>query len=247
MKVIINGGLKGGNGKSSMTEFTATEAHARRNKKVCVVDGDDDQQSLFLERQDELLGGADPDKLYKLIGISSVDIAEQLDCFEGEYDYVFIDLPGNLRQPGVAECYAIADIIFVPFDIGKKDLRSLSQFLKKFSEIVYPIRQANNISTKLYLFMNKVSPNMLEVKELEASKAEYLEIINTEIKEHLSDLGMAIEIPEIVFLKNYVPEAKVDFQRNSSTVEVLESSSSKRSYDAFFNEYNQILESYTND
>lgn len=244
--LVIFGGLKGGNGKSTCTEAVATEIHVNRNRTCCVLDADDDQQTLFEERQEEIESGADASGMYPIVGLSSADVPDQIDAYLGEYDYTFIDLPGNFRQPGVGECYAMADIIFIPFDIGSKDIRSLRNFLKKFYEIIYPARNANGIKTEITLFMNKVNPKMTEVTDFEQHRDSIIPAITEEIKQHCREKGMDEPEVHLEMMENFIPEVKTDFQRNSSTITPIRSSSKNRDYRPFFDEIYSIMEREAN-
>jgi chromosome partitioning protein len=136
-KLFCFGNMKGGVGKSTITALTANLL-SMEGKEVCIIDCDDTQNTLSdIRYHDKLNHGIDEETndLYYITNISSVDTAPILrSILLPDYDFVLIDLPGNIKQEGVMECYLEQDIIFLLFDITKNDILSTIKFYNHLLE-----------------------------------------------------------------------------------------------------------------
>ncbi len=201
--VVSIANQKGGVGKSVITSIVANYIHNNYKSKIkeIVADSDDFQSSLYGIRQRELetVGEKDKEKLYRLIQISSSDIPEQIELLQEEYDIVFIDLPGNLKQPGVITAFHFVDVVISPTQSSPLDIDSTLKFYNLYNEII-DYRKKLGLSTDFHAVFSRVDPQNKDFKTLYENK---------------EDL-------QIRFLSAYVPESKVAFQRNVSTIDSYE-------------------------
>ena len=130
-KIVICGNKKGGVGKSTTTLAFANYLD-NIGKEVCILDCDQEQPSLSNKRKIDINKGRDEDDTYYITSMLSEEAAPQLkEVYKDYYDYTFIDLPGNLVQPGVFECYLNSDVIFLHFNVTEEDLLPTIEFYNK--------------------------------------------------------------------------------------------------------------------
>lgn len=225
MGKIINPGIvvsfanqKGGVGKSVITSIVANYIHNNYANKIkeVVADADDLQASLYTIRQNELenIEESREGKLYRLIQISSNDIPDQIDLLQEEFDIIFFDLPGNLKQPGVITAYHFVDVIISPTQSSPLDIDSTIKFYNLYSEIIED-RKNLGLTTDFYAVFSRVDPQNKDFKALYENKDQL----------------------QIKFLDNYIPESKVAFQRNVSTLNTYEN----KKYDDYSKLCEEIL------
>lgn len=203
--IVSIGNQKGGVGKSVITSLAANYFHKYYGKKklnIAVVDADDLQASLSTLREVEIkdMSEKEKSKLYQLVKISSFDVPSQIEILQEEFDIIFIDLPGNLKQPGVITVYFLVDILFVPSQASSFDIDSTWKFLELYKDVI-KTREENNLKTDIFGIFSRVDPQNKDFKLLYSQKDQ-------------------LPIP---FLDGYVPESKVTFQRNVSTTDTYES------------------------
>jgi chromosome partitioning protein len=200
--VVSIGNQKGGVGKSVITSLVANYIHQEWGEKlkIIVVDCDDLQGSLIkLRERDLLVQNGEDDKNYRLLQISSMDLPSNIEFLTEEYDIIFLDLPGNLKQPGVLKCYTWVDVLIVPTQTSSLDLQSTIDFANMYKNEIISEREKLNIKTAIYGLFSRVDVQNIDYKEYNSEKSR--------------------EILPIEFLQNCVPESKVAFQRNVSTIE----------------------------
>lgn len=218
-KLICCGALKGGVGKTTITSGLANEM-ADKNLDFLVVDCDLDQQSLYDQYiQDESLIGEGDLKIkkmpYEVMAVASYDFpkvySEQL---YGNYDYILIDLPGSFQQKGVLECYLLVDVLFILTHYNPIELRSFSDYLKRYFQKISNPRKENGYNTTIYGMLNRVMKNFSGFKEFE------------EIKGNMP----------IPFLDHFVPYREAVFGREFSTLRPYVNTSGEREFDVIFDE-----------
>lgn len=196
-KVITFGNQKGGVGKSTLTSLFANYIHLETDKLVCVVDADDKQMSLFRTRKKELDRGAQEKELYNLIQINSIDFPALYDnSLKGKFDYIFVDLPGNLKQPGVLATFVYVDFLFIPTSLSSFDLDSMAIFFELYNQVIKKRKEINE-TVEIFGILNRFNPRMKEFAEFK------------EMREKLP----------FKFLDNHIPQSDVMFQRSVSTTE----------------------------
>lgn len=144
-KVIVFGNRKGGVGKSTLTMMTATAlSQAPFNKKILVIDGDD-QQSLIKFRNDDLAEDLDAEPTYKIIScLNDIDrLYEIIQRAKATYDYIFIDVAGRLDDFTKKVLFYV-DVLMVPFQAGNFSLESTFDYVK-FALKVSQKRETNKM------------------------------------------------------------------------------------------------------
>src|ERR1035437_4995002 len=137
-KVVSIGNQKGGVGKSTITSLVANYLHNNYpDIKIVVVDADDYQNSLIQIRNAEINdrgqdSNFDSSKLYDLLKIDSDAYPTHDESLRNEYDLIFIDFPGNLKQKGVTTSYHFVDHLFIPTGTSRMDLDSTMEFADIF-------------------------------------------------------------------------------------------------------------------
>jgi len=218
-KVITFGNQKGGVGKSTLTSFFANFIHFDTDNLVCVVDADDKQMSLDRTRKKELAKGAKENDLYNLIQINSNDFPNIYDSgLKGKFDYVFVDLPGNLKQPGVLATFVYVDYLFIPTSLSSFDLDSMGIFVELYNEVIEKRKEINE-TVKVFGILNRFNPRM---KEFELFQ------------------DMREKLP-FKFLDNYIPQSDVMFQRNVSTTETYKHYRKGNVLKDIYNEFYEII------
>ena len=195
--VLAFANSKGGSGKSTLTAVFAGYLYTfgkKHNIKVAVIDADDAQNSLGKMRHMETGGKKDDDE-YEIISISSNEIINYIDTMKKQFDIILIDFPGNLKQAGVIEGLHLADIVIIPFEANKISLDGTFEFYNIYREI-QENREREGLETIVRGVPNRVTPNLIEYKELVRNK---------------QDLPFEL-------LENHVKESKVSMQRNITTL-----------------------------
>lgn len=226
--------LKGGVGKSTLTEVYANHLHQYEDVNVLVVDCDNAQQSLMDDRKFDLETGIieidkkgneirkeiDPDDLYQLVSMDPVDFPKvYLEQIEGLVDVTMVDIPGSMSHNGVTEIVRLMDYIFIPLDVTSKDFNSMVKFIEFYNKSIKEKREKLGLEVNIYGVFNKIAENITEFKEREA----------------------IIEAAEIPFLESYLPFNRVTFQRNSGTVNAFKYSTDKDYIVNFTDEIDSII------
>jgi len=219
-KVISFANQKGGVGKSTVTSFVANYIHQEyKDLKIVVVDADDLQTSLYKIRQEELMT-AEPqineEDCYNLVKMSSKLFSDNVEILIDEYDLVFLDIPGNLKQAGVIESLMMVDVMIVPIEGTKIAMDSSIDFINFYIENVMKIRLNSNFSTKCSAVLNRVKVNSLEFKEIKNNRESF----------------------PIKIMENYFPESVI-FQRGISTINKYESD--KKSFEPLIKELLEFI------
>ena len=166
--VVSIGNQKGGVGKSVITSLVANYIHQEWGEKlkIIVVDCDDLQGSLIKLRERDLLAqNGEDDKNYRLLQISSMDLPSNIEFLTEEYDIIFLDLPGNLKQPGVLKCYTWVDVLIVPTQTSSLDLQSTIDFANMYKNEIISEREKLNIKTAIYGLFSRVDVQNIDYKE----------------------------------------------------------------------------------
>lgn len=202
-KVVSIGNQKGGVGKSTITSLVANYLHNNYpDIKIVVVDADDYQNSLIQIRSAEIAYNEqnnenyDSSGLYDLFKIDSAAYPVQDESLRNEYDLIFIDFPGNLKQAGVTTTYNFIDHLFIPTGTSRMDLDSTLEFASYFMSEVMNERKKFGLQTTVHGFFNRVVKSSIEFKQMYKEKH-------------------TLPIP---FLDNYITESPVTFQRFVSTI-----------------------------
>ena len=163
---------KGGAGKTTLTVLVASYLHYVKGYEVAVIDCDYPQHSIHEMRerdfkmveQDEYykgmayeqitrLGGK---KFYPVIESSPKEALNDADalCRQGEYDFVFFDLPGTLNNIELITALANMDYIIAPIAADRVVLESTLNYMISIRDNVVNTGKTNIKS--MYLLWNMV-------------------------------------------------------------------------------------------
>lgn len=191
---------KGGTGKSTLTALFAGyvhESHEQTGLTIGVVDIDDAQNTMGeLRAFDEAQQEEDIKDEYEVMSISSSDFINSIEFLKESFDIIVVDFPGNLKQAGVVETLMMMDVVIIPFAPSKIEVLHTVKFYNYYKENILSKRESLGYKTIVKGLPNKVTPNLLEYKELIANKD-----------------NLPFEL-----LNNHIKESKVNYQRNLSTI-----------------------------
>lgn len=202
---------KGGAGKTTLTVLIASYLHYVKEKNVAVIDCDFPQHSIFEMRErdfkmveeDEYYKGMAYEQFTRLKGKKAYPIiesntkeaiadAEHL-IPQGDYDYIFFDLPGTLNNKDLIVTLANMDYIIAPIAADRVVMESTLDYMLTVKE---DIMGSGKSSIKgIYLLWN-----MVDGRE----KTELYEVYEGVIKELRFDT-----------LKTFIPNS-LRFRREQS-------------------------------
>lgn len=202
---------KGGAGKTTLTVLVASYLHYVKGYKVAVIDCDYPQHSIAEMRErdfkmcenDEYYKGMlyeqfirlEQKKAYPVVESNTTDALDDAEDLtkEGDYDFIFFDLPGTLNNEGLILTIASMDYIVAPISADRLVLESTLDYLISVRDnIVNPGK--SNIKG-IYLFWN-----MVDGRE----KSELYEVYENVIRD--------LEFP---LLRTFIPDSK-RFRREQS-------------------------------
>lgn len=202
---------KGGAGKTTLTVLVASFLHYVKGYKVAVIDCDYPQHSIAEMRErdfkmcenDEYYKGMlyeqfirlEQKKAYPVVESNTKDALDDAEDLvkEGDYDFIFFDLPGTLNNEGLILTIASMDYIVAPIAADRLVLESTLDYLISVRDnIVNPGK--SNIKG-IYLLWN-----MVDGRE----KSELYEVYENVIRD--------LEFP---LLKTFIPDSK-RFRREQS-------------------------------
>ncbi len=199
------GNQKGGVGKSTLTTVISNYIDQATDFSVGVADADDKQQTIFHWRQEDIKGGASEDKVYDIHQIKSRQFPDAYPNVDGEYDFMAVDLPGNLLQEGVMRCYALADVVFIPLNYNETDFDSTLRFIEEFRKVDELRSSMGFAPVDKYLVFSKIDKRMGFSKNME-------------------EIRSASPLP---VLQNFFPYKSAAFGRDSQTFKIYEPNDSE--------------------
>ncbi|MCQ2087489.1 MAG: ParA family protein [Bacilli bacterium] len=181
-KIISVSGQKGGCGKSTVTMILASTLAYKYAKKVIVVDADTQHSITNIRRRNlELIKpyetGEVDENGEKILDVDNYDIYNEfnsknipaypvvkakldadeiLNIFDktfDEYEYILLDLPGNVDSDAYFEIIQNADVVFVPFIVNPLDFDSNFPFVKLLHDEL--LGKDNTRLKSMYYFWNK--------------------------------------------------------------------------------------------
>lgn len=163
-KIIAFSSLKGGVGKTTLTCLVSSWLHDNK-KNVCVIDADEDQRTATLEVTKDDEKGLDT---FTVIPSLSRDVASLIPEILEDYEYIFLDLPGNMDQKGIKSLYSMLDIVFIPFYPNAKDLDSAEKFYSILLEFQKPRLDVGQEKTEVWFCPYKTGKTKIGKDELHA-------------------------------------------------------------------------------
>lgn len=194
---------KGGAGKTTLTVLVASYLHYVKGYNVAVIDCDFPQHSIFEMRErdfsmvegDEYYKGMayeqftrmEGKKAYPVIESNTKDIADAKHLIpQGDYDFIFFDLPGTLNNSDLIPTLAKMDYIVAPIAADRLVLESTLDYIITVRDDIMGSGKAD--IKGIYLLWNLVDGR---------EKSELYEIYEAVIR----DLGFTT-------LKTFIPDSK---------------------------------------
>jgi cellulose biosynthesis protein BcsQ len=194
---------KGGAGKTTLTVLVASYLHYVKGYNVAVIDCDYPQHSIVGMRERDLSLATEDEhykgmayeqftrldkKAYPVIGSSPEEALADADHLvpQGNFDFIFFDLPGTVNNKGVLETLLNMDYIVAPIAADRVIMESTLDYLVALREQIEAIGKTHIKGIHLLW-------NMVDGRE----KSELYEIYEAVIKE----LGFTT-------LQTFVPDSK---------------------------------------
>ena len=124
-------------GKTTVESMLSNYIHSAPDYSVIVIDADP-QKSFTRMRKLDLSKGHEEENLFNIVTIPAIDVEKKIKNIVPEYDLIFIDLPGDLYEAGVMNCYKLAYHVFVPTNVTTQDLTATNDLSKAASRILHP-------------------------------------------------------------------------------------------------------------
>lgn len=236
------GNQKGGVGKSTLSMVFMNYLHKEFGERyTCsAVDADDLQRTflgfrirdLEIAREDdrgqkksevnlwkEVMEKENEYGLYHVIPVSSQFFREEyIDRYVGTVDFMAIDLPGTLKQPGVMESYSVVDVLFIPLNPFDADVESTYRFLELYAEVDKMRKEAGILPVEKYIVLSKFDRKLAFDREAFSKK---------------------FDVPILENVFSYSPAA---FGRDSNTILRFKKSPTDKDTPFLMDEIFQILE-----
>lgn len=210
-KIISFGNQKGGVMKTKLSILLGSYIAYNTDYSVIVFDADPQQSMVRKRSRDELKFGKDTEG-FQIVTVQKETIGQMLDIAKEEFDFIFIDLPGTIYQPGILSTYAFLDYLFVPFNPSSDgDFEETIDFIEKVKETALKVRteEFGLEKTIMYAVPTRVSVNTKHFKEALIGIRD----------------GSFEKFFGIPFITNYVSHNPAVFERDNSTFEVVRKSS----------------------
>lgn len=178
-KIIAYYNHKGGVGKTTTTTNSATYLSAYMDKKVAIIDCDNDQFSTSEEYDDELkiiqsnFSDEEITNMIKIKKLVQYDIYEihtynfkkEIEKILQEgYDYIFLDF-GNRTIEDLVEIFSYVDYMFMPTNFNKKELKKVTSIYMTLVD-EYP-------DLKMHAFITRVIASQETLRNYRIVKNEF--------------------------------------------------------------------------
>ena len=162
---------KGGVGKSALTVVLSSYLHFEKNLNVAIIDCDSPQHSLVRMRERDKQAIANsayfqqllqqqwnrvPKKAYPIVGSTSEKAREAADelAASGDYDLIFVDLPGTVESTGVFRTIVNMDYVLTP---TTPDLIIMQSTLAFSTTVLDYVKKTKDVPLKdILFFWNKL-------------------------------------------------------------------------------------------
>lgn len=190
--------MKGGVGKSTLTTVVSNYIFKETDFNVCICDCDDKQLTIQHWRDKDIENGFREEDNYDIHPIKSKQFPTQVPLLNGNYHFISVDVPGSIMQEGVMSCYAMLDVIFIPFNFNETDFDSTLKFVNEYQAVDKLRQELGFPPTEKYLLFSKIDKRMGYVKQLDAVR----------------------EQSPLPVLRNLFPYSPAAFGRDSTTARV---------------------------
>lgn len=209
---------KGGVGKSALTVVISSYLHFEKNLNVAIIDCDSPQHSLVRMRERDKKAIANsayfqqllqqqwnrvPKKAYPIVGATSEKAREAADklAASGDYDLIFVDLPGTVESTGVFRTIVNMDYVLTPTIL---DLIIMQSTLAFSTTVLDYVKNTKDVPLKdILFFWNKLKKRT----NVEIYKS-YAEVMR---ELHLTVLDT--KLPDLCRYEKEITHAKRDFFR----------------------------------
>ena len=202
MKVLSVSTQKGGAGKTVATALLAVTLSQDYNRKVLLMDVDEQQTLTDIREQDKDYYESFPypiiSKPFRLLqetpqGIRTIvdengdevnpaaDYIEELQEHQGDYDVVLVDMPGRTDDQNLLELMAVVDGLLVPVVTDKNDKLSTINYLGNIKKID-EYRHSEGSPFTYYAFQNKVEGLREEAEIKSFCDAIGINLFNTSLR-----------------------------------------------------------------
>lgn len=203
--------LKGGVGKSTMTQNLAV-AFAARGAKVCIADTDKKQHtSIKWSGQREESQTSIP-----VFGVTEGEaLVKNVKALQKEYDHVFIDGTPILEE--LASWTVLAsDMVVIPTLPSPSDIWSLQEFKVRLDQI-----KAMGTNIPAYILINKHSGSRNLDKEINSAVDEFgMEILKSTIKDRVAYKEAMLEGLGVVEYKDKKAKEEIE-QLTNEILEII--------------------------
>ena len=209
---------KGGVGKSALTVVLSSYLHFEKNLNVAIIDCDSPQHSLVRMRERDKKAIANsayfqqllqqqwnrvPKKAYPIVGSTSEKAREAADelAASGDYDLIFVDLPGTVESTGVFRTIVNMDYVLTP---TTPDLIIMQSTLAFSTTVLDYVKNTKDVPLKdILFFWNKLKKR---------TNVEILRSYSEVMRElHLTVLDSTL--PDLCRYEKEITHAKRDFFR----------------------------------
>lgn len=201
---------KGGAGKTTLTVLVASYLHYVKGYNVAVIDCDYPQHSIVEMRERDLKMATEDEyykgmayeqftrlekKAYPIIDSNAEEALADADHLipQGDFDFIFFDLPGTVNNSGVLSTLMNVDYIIAPISADRVVLESTLNYLIALREQIEAVGKTHIKEIRLLW-------NLVDGRE----KSELYEVYEAVIKEL-----------EFTTLQTFIPDSK-RFRREQS-------------------------------
>ena len=183
---------KGGMGKTTLTQLASLHLYYH-GSRVLVIDADSPQHSFDIMRRQELEDlqsneglrakfneGGLPLLPLKTASLSNLRGHLHTLKHSGQYDYIFVDVPGTLAVEGLNELIRELDVVLLPMEMDMKS------FVSGLQTLDYILSQ--NPKVKLFAYWNRIKKAESEAMILNVNQEIKAKCSITVLKKRLSDL-----------------------------------------------------------
>jgi chromosome partitioning protein len=143
-KYISFANRKGGVGKTTLLNLTATALSARTNKRILVIDADE-QQSIYNQRKADLSNREHKIKSYEVLSFSFLKkspsdvpvfrFTKLIQKLDDDFDLIFIDPAGTMEGEVTPLILTLSDAVVIPVVGSVLDIQSTLSFLNTIEAV----------------------------------------------------------------------------------------------------------------